>query len=205
AFRSVFADQYVIPSGSMEPTLQPGDHVLVNKMAYDLRVPFSDQVIRRTGEPERGDVIVFTHPGDPSVNLIKRLVGLPGDRVRILDGLVELNGKTLELEPAELGSIRERLASTSLPFEYRERLGVTLHDVKRIPGLARHQEQEFLVPEGHYLFLGDNRDNSADSREWGMVPRQALRGKALRVLYSVSWKDTIPSLVLDRTARQMQN
>src|ERR1700759_4866306 len=94
AFRSSFADQYVIPSGSMEPTIQVGDHVLVDKMAYDLKIPFTARSLLRVSEPTRGDVIVFKDPRDPSINLIKRLVGLPGDHLTIEDGVVRVNGET---------------------------------------------------------------------------------------------------------------
>lgn len=143
AFRSVLADQYVIPSGSMEPTIQIGDHVLVDKRAFDLRVPLTSVSLARTGEVRRGDIVVFEDPREPGRHLIKRASGLPGDRVVV-------------------------------------------------------RGRELVVPPEHYYFLGDNRDNSSDSRDWGFVPRRLLRGRALRVLYSVSWDGWIPEPTLER-------
>ena len=166
SFRWSFADQYVIPSGSMEPTIQIGDHVLVDKLAYDLRVPFTQWSLASTGEPSRGDIAVFRDPRDPKVHLIKRIIGIPGDRVLVRDGYVEVNGQSY---PQEGGW---------------EQIGELSHRVQRTTLRGRGDEQTFSVPEGHYFFLGDARDNSADSRVWGYAPRNALEGRALRVLYN---------------------
>jgi signal peptidase I len=181
--RSSLADQYVVPTGSMEPTILPGDHILVDKRAYDLRTPFSGARLLRTGEPRRGDVIVFDSPEDPSTTLVKRVVGVPGDRVRVVDGRVWVNDRAAPLTPeGRLGTVRF----------FRERLGDEEHRLQRLEqarglGPPTHPSgvpgpQEFLVPADHYFFLGDNRDNSRDSRTWGLAPRSALRGRAWRVI-----------------------
>jgi signal peptidase I len=172
-FRSVLADQYVIPSGSMEPTIQIGDHVLVSKAAYDLRVPFTRVALLPLEEPRRGDVVVFHDPREPGRHLIKRLMGLPGDRLRVVDGRVAVNGKWLD---ESSGAYR----------------------VQRLPERFRPENREYRVPEGHYFFMGDNRDNSSDSREWGFVARDALEGRAQRVLYSVRWDGWVPEVSFGR-------
>jgi signal peptidase I len=196
AFRSVLADQYVIPSGSMEPTIQVGDHVLVAKAAYDLRVPFTSIPLARLGEARRGDVVVFRDPRTsfPPRHLIKRLVGLPGDRVRVKDGRVAVNGEWLPLRLQEARPGRQT---------WVERTGAGYHEVQRLPGLGREDDREFRVPPDHYFFLGDNRDNSSDSRDWGFAPRSALEGRALRVLYSVQWDGWVPRLSFARSGLEL--
>ncbi|MBI3542866.1 MAG: signal peptidase I [Deltaproteobacteria bacterium] len=184
AFRSSFADQYIVPSGSMEPTIQIGDHVLVNKMAYDLRLPFTTISLARTGEPRRGEVIVFRDPRDPSIRLIKRLIGLPGDRVRVVNGIVEVNGAPLETSLAGSTGIEPVLAAARGRFAYDEKAGGRLHRIQRLPERAARDATELVVPAGRYFFLGDNRDNSADSRVWGFASRDALEGRAFRTVGS---------------------
>ena len=192
AFRSSLADQYVIPTGSMEPTIQVGDHVWVNKFAYDLRIPFTHLTLGRVSEPRRGDVVVFEDPRDHSINLIKRLVGLPGDRLRIVDGVLEVNGKAVETSLGNLAEIENALNQAPAAFEYDEKLDSIRHRVQRIPWMSQHRIQEVTVPDGRYFFMGDNRDNSSDSRVWGFASREALRGKAMRVIYNVHWKGWMP-------------
>lgn len=173
AMRSSLADQYVVPTGSMEPTIHPGDRIAVNKMAYDLRTPFAGEPSLRVSEPTRGDVVVFRYPRDPAVTMVKRLVGLPGDVVRVRDGEITLNGKPV---PQQEGV---------------ERLGQVVHGVRREPGHpdpGARDEQVFVVPRDAYFVMGDNRDNSFDGRSWGFVPRTHLRGKALRVFFP-EWRD----------------
>jgi signal peptidase I len=199
AFRSSLADQYVIPSGSMEPTIQVGDHVLVDKRAYDLKIPFTHVALAHMADPKRGDIVVFLDPRNPRINLIKRLIGLPGDRVRVRNGLVEVNGSPLETSIGDERAITRRLRESAVSFGYEEALpGGPAHRIQRLPWLARSRDQEFTVPAGHYFFLGDNRDNSADSREWGFAEKSALLGRAVGVLYSVTWDGIVPRPSLSR-------
>lgn len=186
AFRSSLADQYSVPTGSMEPTILPGDRIFVNKIAFDLQLPFSEHSILRIGEPERGDIIVFRHPPNPSVHFVKRLVGLPGDHIKVVDGQIVINGSRASMR---------RLSD----LQFEETLGGRTHPVQRLPKLLHSAVQEFHVPEGHYFFMGDNRDNSSDSREWGFVPRKLIEGRVIGVIASLDWsEDTLPSLRSER-------
>jgi signal peptidase I len=186
-FRTAVADWNPIPSGSMRPTLLEGDVVLVNRLAYDLKLPLTDQVLLPLGEPRRGDVVTFSSPRD-GTRLIKRIVGLPGDRVALRDGVLVLNGRPLV--PTGERSHGETLAPGWVVEARRasEDLGGRTHAVQMLPGLrGRSDMAEATVPAGHYFMLGDNRDNSADSRVIGTVPREKLIGRAHRVLVSADW------------------
>ena len=176
--RSFLFEPFRIPSGSMMPTLLEGDFIFVNKFAYGLRLPVINSRIVEVGEPQRGDVVVFRLPSDPSVNYIKRVVGLPGDVVDYEQGSKRLtiNGERVPLEL--LGDYEEdpqyRLA--------KEELDDTEHFVLLTPGRLS-LGGVYKVPEGHYFVMGDNRDNSRDSRFDGVdyIPEQRLVGKAVRI------------------------
>lgn len=175
--RTFAFEPFNIPSGSMLPTLKVGDFILVKKYSYGIKLPLSYNKIIEVGEPERGDVVVFRYPPDPSKDYIKRVIGLPGDTVAYRDKTVYING-----EPAVRGFIepyngtgRERSAQV-----YREDLLGLEHDVllnTRSPSL----DGETVVPEGQYFVMGDNRDNSLDSRKWGFVEDRHLAGKAVMI------------------------
>lgn len=181
--RSFVAEPFRIPSNSMMPTLLTGDFILVNKFAYGLRLPISNAKFVDIGEPARGDVVVFKPPHHPEQDWIKRVVGLPGDTVAYRDNQVILNGEPLAY--ASLGSYEGvgNGAEMTGAEERREALPGRPHrilertqDYLRDPG-----EGEWVVPEGHYFVMGDNRDNSEDSRYWGLLPEANLRGKAFLV------------------------
>lgn len=192
--RSFLVEPFQIPSGSMKPTLEVGDFILVNKFAYGIRLPVVDTKIVEVSDPQRGDVMVFRYPSDPNVNYIKRVVGLPGDVIRysserrlyVNDQLV---AETLiGDEPGSLGSARL----------YREKLGEVEHLIRKEMGRYRMEpSRQWTVPQGHYFMMGDNRDNSNDSRYWqddaipttlaGMVPDRNIVGKAFAVW--MSWPD----------------
>ncbi|CAM5610912.1 MULTISPECIES: signal peptidase I [Stutzerimonas stutzeri group] len=192
--RSFLVEPFQIPSGSMKPTLEVGDFILVNKFAYGIRLPVIDTKIVEVSDPQRGDVMVFRYPSDPNVNYIKRVVGLPGDVIRysserrlyVNDQLV---AETLVGdEPGSLGSARL----------YREKLGEVEHLIRKEMGRYRVEpSRQWTVPQGHYFMMGDNRDNSNDSRYWqddaipsalaGMVPDRNIVGKAFAVW--MSWPD----------------
>jgi signal peptidase I len=183
-FRTAVADWNPIPSGSMRPNLLEGDVVLVNRLAYDLKLPLTDVVLAHLGEPQRGDIVTFTSPAD-GVRLIKRIVGLPGDRIEMRDEVLYVNGTASVYGDPQ--SLQEPVA-----FGTRPALRLTEHAAgappRRVQWLdgvpARNSFAPLTVPVGQYLVLGDNRDNSADSRYFGFVPRARLIGQAHRVLVS---------------------
>ncbi|MDR7335564.1 signal peptidase I [Roseateles asaccharophilus] len=186
-FRTAVADWNPIPSASMRPTLREGDVVLVNRLAYDLKLPLTDVVLLPLAEPRRGDVVTFSSPAD-GTRLIKRIVGLPGDRVEMRDGHLILNGHA----QAQAGASRH--GETLTPgwvvdaLRSTEDLGGRPHAMQALPALhARRDFGAITVPAGHYFMLGDNRDLSADSRVIGSVPREKLIGRAHRVLVSADW------------------
>ncbi|MCO4792087.1 MAG: signal peptidase I [Bacteriovoracaceae bacterium] len=198
SIRWSFADHYRVPTGSMLPTIQIGDHVLVNKMAYDLRLPFTDFVLKKTGEPKRGDIIVFDFPKDPDTKYVKRLVGLPGDIIEINQGVLKVNGSpTITLNEAIL---YEALKSRTIPFKYNESLGGRKYQIVRHPSPSQ-ESLRFKIPPEQYFVLGDNRDNSYDSRFWGFVPRENLRGEVTGTSISVTFENLIPKFNFNRFAK----
>lgn len=185
-FRLAVADWNPIPSGSMRPTLLEGDVVLVDRLAYDFKLPWTDVVLAPLGEPQRGDVVTFTSPKD-GARLIKRLVAVPGDVVEMRNEVLYLNGVASEYSVPV--AVTEPLGGgqTTPAIRARERLAGHERSVQVLPELnALRSFGPLQVPPGQYFFLGDNRDNSADSRFIGMVPRHLLIGRAHRVLVSAN-------------------
>lgn len=180
--RSFIVEPFRIPSGSMLPTLEVGDFILVNKFAYGLRLPVLNRKIVAISEPERGDVVVFRYPRNPSVDYIKRVVGVPGDRVAYYNKRLTINGEEAALQP--VGPAAEQICSfDGNPGEVSmEQLGEQLHAMMICPGQPT-VEGQFVVPEGQYFVMGDNRDNSNDSRFWGTVPEGNLVGKAFMIWF----------------------
>lgn len=169
--RSFLAEPYQIPSESMVPTLQVGDFILVNKYAYGLRLPVFGTKVVEIGEPQRGDVMVFIPPHDPRY-YIKRVIGLPGDHVRYENKALYINGERLEYElvgPVNNTPIRE----------YRETIDGVTHSIYRTPLFSKRQEWQ--IPEDRYLMMGDNRDLSRDSRDWGLAHEENIVGKAVAI------------------------
>ncbi len=178
--RSFLVEPFRIPSGSMIPTLVVGDFILVNKFTYGLRLPVLNSKFVPLGTPARGDVVVFRYPEDPSTPFIKRVVGLPGDRIGYKDKQVYLNGQPLKYE--SLGSY-VGLKSSSVHTGAKhltEQLDKVTHEILITP-MAPTIDGEFEVPAGEYFVLGDNRDNSRDSRYWGFVPDENLIGRAFMI------------------------
>ncbi len=179
--RSFLYEPYRIPSGSMQPTLEIGDFIFVNKFAYGLRLPVTNTTVVELGSPKRGDVVVFKLPSDPRANFIKRMVGLPGDFIEYRDKRLHINGEPIELsEPVPL--------NPASPYSVRkavELLGQASHDVHFMPGRIS-REGRFRVPAGHYFVMGDNRDNSRDSRYPGVgyIPEDRLVGRAERIWFN---------------------
>ncbi len=192
--RSFLVEPFQIPSGSMKPTLEVGDFILVNKFAYGIRLPVLDSKVIEVGDPQRGDVMVFRYPSDPNVNYIKRVVGLPGDKVRYTtDKHLFVND-----QPVAEQLIGEEPGTLGSAVLYKEQLGEVEHLIRKEMSRYRAEPgREWTVPGGHYFMMGDNRDNSNDSRYWndpkipkdvlGMVPDRNIVGKAFAVW--LSWPD----------------
>lgn len=201
--RSFLVEPFQIPSGSMMPTLLIGDFILVNKYDYGIRLPILNKKIIDIGSPKRGDVVVFRYPMDTSVDYIKRVVGLPGDTVAYQNKRLTINGQEMPMK--RLGSYLDQEKFYYLP-EYQETLDGVQHRVlieDDAPPFVRQVEQfpyrdnchynsdGFVcqVPPGHYFMMGDNRDNSRDSRYWGFVPDENLVGKAFFIWLNFrDWK-----------------
>lgn len=182
-FRTAVADWNPIPSGSMRPTLLEGDVVLVNRLAYDLKVPLTDVAVARLAEPQRGDVVTFHSPRD-GTRMIKRIVGLPGDVLEMRDEVLVVNGEPAHY--AEPTLVQEHRWGAPTPaVRAVERLPAAEHVVQFLPAVAAKRSfGPVRVPQGSYFVLGDNRDDSADSRYLGVVPRKLLIGRAHHILVS---------------------
>lgn len=184
--RSFIFEPFKIPSGSMIPTLHIGDFIAVNKSAYGLRLPVLNTKILEVGEPKRGDVAVFRYPKDPSINYIKRVIGLPGDKIVYRNKHLFINGESMALEA--IGSYEKSDTKCGTPrsgeVRFKENLGGVEHDVLVRNGWGNAPEQSVTVPEGMYFMMGDNRDNSNDSRYWGFVPEENLLGRATYIWMS---------------------
>jgi signal peptidase I len=183
-FRLAIADWNPVPSGSMRPTLLEGDVVLVNRLAYDFKLPLTDTALLRLGEPQRGDVVTFSSPKD-GLRLIKRLVALPGDTVELRNEILLINAQASAYANAEQGPEPIGQGQVTTAIRATERLPEREHAVQFLPQVvARRNFGPVTIPAGNYFFLGDNRDNSADSRFIGMVPRKLLIGRAHHIVVS---------------------
>lgn len=189
--KSSLADLNWVPSGSMNPTILEGDFVLVNKAAYDLRIPLTLERLAKRADPERGDIVICFSPDD-GVRLIKRVVGLPGDTLEMYRNHLRINGQVVDLalriDPKHLKHLVAELK------DHRdfatERLGNTEHPIMVNPRVrALRNFGPLTIPEGQYFVMGDNRDNSRDSRAFGLVRRSAIVGKAVGILGSFDIKD----------------
>jgi signal peptidase I len=175
--RGFIVEPFRIPSGSMLPSLYIGDFILVNKFAYGIRLPVLNKKIIETGEPERGDVVVFRYPRDPSLDYIKRIIGLPGDHIAYYNKVLYVNGKPVKREfVGEYDGPGQAHAN-----EYNEVLFGAQHSILLQPGRPSSLEGEYIVPDGMFFVMGDNRDNSNDSRVWGPVPERNLVGEAFMI------------------------
>ncbi|GIU16136.1 signal peptidase I [Shewanella sp. c952] len=201
--RSFIYEPFQIPSGSMMPTLLVGDFILVEKFSYGIKDPVWRTTLKETGKPERGDVAVFKYPENPQIDYIKRIVGLPGDRIvyrnkqlYIQAACAEGQSPCPELKTVERVSVnRGEFSQDGTPLlRFKEQIGDVTHDILINPSRPDminyyHRQEnvpltEFIVPEGQYFAMGDNRDNSTDSRFWGFVPEHNLVGKAVAIWIS---------------------
>ena len=200
--RSFLVEPFKIPSGSMMPTLLVGDFILVNKYVYGIRLPVINKKVIDIRSPERGEVMVFRYPEDPSLDYIKRVVGVPGDRVTYRNKHLTINGKPVKMESdGDYNYVKSGLQYITATL-YREALGAHLHttlvqpdtptvrvgDVRQFPHLenCNYSDEGFtcVVPAGHYFMMGDNRDDSNDSRYWGFVPDRNIVGKAFMIWWN---------------------
>jgi signal peptidase I len=186
SIRSSLADWNDVPSGSMQPTILVGDRIFVNKLAYDLKVPFTTWHLAQWSDPQRGDIVVFYSPHD-GTRLVKRVIGLPGDTVELRNDQLIINGRPVDYAspPSEISG---QLPKTEREHSFfaTEELFAHPHAVMAIPELpAKRTFDPIQVPEGHYFMMGDNRDNSFDSRYFGVVARNRIVGKATAVVLSL--------------------
>lgn len=224
--RSFLFEPYNIPSDSMVPTLETGDYILVNKYQYGVRLPISNTKVLNVNEPERGDVAVFRYPPQPTISYIKRVVGLPGDHVVYENGQLTVNGTAIPFEQTEFKREKDVLDTPKSIYHY-ETLGEHQHLVRNLEGqnslvsqfnyaqskkdlpfVATENDRfvktngeswEIKVKPGHYFMMGDNRDQSADSRFWGLVPEANLTGQAIYV-----WMHKEPGFKLPSFSRNGQ-
>jgi signal peptidase I len=187
-FRSAWADWVVVPTGSMNPTILEGDRVLVDKHVFGLRIPFTLIHLTSGAQPQRGDIVVFDSPVN-GTSLVKRVVGVPGDVVSLQGDELLVNGQRAHYAPGDLDELRGLLATTAAekPLLLTEAGPLKRHEILILPDRpARRSFGPVVVPQGKYFVLGDNRDNSADSRYIGFIPRRNIVGRASRVLVSLN-------------------
>ena len=187
SIRSSFADWNDVPTGSMQPSILVGDRIFVNKLAYDFKVPFTTWHITEWGQPSRGDIVVFYSPHDGQ-RLVKRVIGLPGDTVALRDNRLYLNGLEVKQETIGAGTTAgDQAGSARLYLEF---LPGQTHSIALIPGtMATRTFGPYRVPEDHFFMMGDNRDDSFDSRYFGPVKRNQILGRANAVVFSLDRKN----------------
>ncbi len=199
-FRGAIADWHPVPTGSMKPTILEGDVIWHNKLAYDLKFPFTDVKLASLGEPQRGDIVIL-NSASADKRLIKRLIGLPGDSISIVGDQLIVNGVAADYELLPIQSVQTIRPVDREPGAYglEQIEGSPLHTIHvNTPKLLSYDEtytnlhrgQHVVVPDNHYFLLGDNRGNSADSRYYGAFPRHEIRGKATHVLLSLNLLDS---------------
>ena len=187
-FRTAVADWNPIPSGSMRPTLLEGDVVFINRLAFDVKVPLTDVIVTRLRDPHRGDVVTFSSPSD-GTRLIKRVMAVPGDTIEMRDKVLIVNGRQATYEPVGIAIEHPAPGVDIEALRVDEKTGDRGHLIQWFLQQGHSERDSFgplVVPADRYLMLGDNRDNSADSRSFGFVPRERLIGRAVAILVSAN-------------------
>lgn len=180
SFKSAIADWNVVPTGSMKPTILDGDRIFVNKLAYDLKVPYTTIHIAEWADPQRGDIVVFYSPAD-GTRLVKRVVGIPGDSLAMVNNRLIINGEEIAYEPHDSFQVMD-----ADHYGFIEKLGDRRHPVMITPRRPAFRSFDTVtIPAGNYFMMGDNRDNSADSRYFGFVERSLVVGRATAVVISL--------------------
>ncbi|MBF0126284.1 MAG: signal peptidase I [Magnetococcales bacterium] len=182
--RTFVVEPFKIPSGSMIPTLLVGDYLFVNKFAYGYRIPFTRERIWMDAPPKRGEIAVFEYPKDPAKDYIKRIVGLPGDRIAYREKRLFVNGEPVPTQADGVFLYYNEFEQQVESQRYLEKLGEQPHTILLRPFAGGDQTTEEVTPPDHYFVMGDNRDNSNDSRFWGYVPAYRLVGRAVALFWS---------------------
>lgn len=186
SLRWALVEPFVIPSGSMIPNLLIHDHILVQKFAYGLHVPFSNKWLIKWALPQHGDIVVFKYPENPEVYYIKRLIGVPGDTVEVKNGRITVNGEKLNLTSFDSPKNEKGF------FYFQEQNGLKTYLIRFLYNGDEGDVQEYKIPQGQYFFMGDNRDQSSDSRVWGYVNEEYIVGKAWVIWLSCD--NTLPTM-----------
>jgi signal peptidase I len=193
--RSFIGQIFHVPTGSLEPTVMPGDFMVVTQYNYGLRVPVINKKILPTGEPQRGDIVVFAWPVNPKINFVKRLIGLPGDKIDYVDGVFSINGKVMPQTFDAYAMDSNDGNTTTWPVKIlTENLDGIQHKIYACADLSKCPSttadfHNLIVPANQYFMIGDNRNNSEDSRIWGFVPEENIIGKAQIIVFN--WGNTI--------------
>jgi signal peptidase I len=187
SIKSAIADWYVVPTGSMKPTIIEGDRIFVNKLAYDLKIPYTTRHLSSWDNPERGDIVVFYSPKDKK-RLVKRVIGLPGDSIHMESNRLYINGKDIPYEHSNPPPAMENAGNPNSRLSiFKERLPGATHDIMvTYDQPAMRSFSPVSIPEGYYFMMGDNRDNSADSRYFGFVERDRILGRATTIVMSLN-------------------
>lgn len=185
--RSFVFQPFRVPSGSLEPTVMPGDLIFVTQYNYGLKVPIWDTTVIPVGKPKRGQIALFRWPVNQKMTFVKRVIGLPGDHISYVNKVFTINGR---VETQKLvGDFQEDLGAgrTQPVKEYIENLDGIKHYIIRNPNIPAQNFKDLVVPKGMYMMIGDNRDNSDDSRDWGFVPQEYYIGRALFVWFNIQF------------------
>ena len=177
-FRSFLAQSFWVPSESLEPTLMPGDFLIVNQFTYGLRIPVWDKKIWSKGSPQRGDIVVFHWPVNPQIDLVKRVVGVPGDKVSYIDKVIYINGVAAQQRLISNEVVTDNTENKFTLKKYEENLSGKKHAIYLRSDRPTQNFYNLTVPDGMYFMMGDNRDDSDDSRFWGFMPEKNIIGKA---------------------------
>lgn len=197
--RSFLVEPFRIPTGSLEPTLLVGDFIAVNKYDYGLRLPVLDSKILPISEPKRGDIIVFHWPPNPSIDYIKRVVGVPGDKISYINKVLYINGQPMTQQAEGVSLQQDEYGNTWKVLKMQEDLAGVKHNIYLREDVQPQDFSDVVVPKGQYFAMGDNRDDSQDSRYWGFVPEGNLVGKAVAVWFS--WNGITDSVRWHRIGR----
>lgn len=183
--RTFIAQPFVVPTGSLKPTVMPGDFTLATQFSFGLHLPVWDKKLIPTWMPKRGDIVLLHWPVNPRIDFVKRMIGLPGDRISYINKVLYINGKKMPQKYVRNARDSDGVGEPSWPVKvYQENLDGVVHDIYRNPKETARNFVDLVVPKGMYFVMGDNRDNSDDSRDWGFVPSHDLIGKGQMIIFS---------------------